>query len=98
MDVHAGGVSRRPRTRRGLQPMARHCADLDTPLTGQPTGTRRSDRFLAGLRAASRVTFVSHVQPDPASLGSMLALAHLIECRLNKPTRLTRDGPTNGAE
>src|SRR6478609_2734796 len=98
MDVHAGGVARRPRSRRGLQPMALHCADVEAPLNGQPTGTRRSDRFLAGLRSASRVTFVSHVQPDPDSLGSMLGLAHLVECRLGKPTRLTRDGLINRAE
>jgi nanoRNase/pAp phosphatase (c-di-AMP/oligoRNAs hydrolase) len=78
--------------------MALHCADVEAPLNGQPTGTRRSDRFLAGLRAAPRVTFVSHVQPDPDSLGSMLGLAHLVECRLGKPTRMTRDGLINRAE
>ena len=78
--------------------MALRCADADTPLNGQPTGTRRSDRFLAGLRSASRVTFVSHVQPDPDSLGSMLGLAHMVECQLGKPTRLSRDGLINRAE
>src|SRR5262249_27060052 len=78
--------------------MARRCADLDTPLNGKPTGTRRSDCFLAGLQDAPRVTFVSHVQPDPDSLGSMLGLAHLVECRLRVPTRLTRDGLINRAE
>ncbi|HKB38904.1 MAG TPA: DHH family phosphoesterase [Gemmataceae bacterium] len=78
--------------------MARRCADLDIPLNGKPTGTRRSDRFLAGLEDAPRVTFVSHVQPDPDSLGSMLGLAHLVECRLRVPTRLTRDGLINRAE
>src|SRR6185312_9396806 len=59
---------------------------------------RRSDRFLAGLHAASRVVFVSHVQPDPDSLGSMLGLAHLVETRLNKPTLITRDGLISRAE
>ena len=78
--------------------MALRCADVEAPLNGQTTGTRRSDRFLAGLRAASRVTFVSHVQPDPDSLGSMLGLAHLVQTRLGKPTRLTRDGLINRAE
>jgi nanoRNase/pAp phosphatase (c-di-AMP/oligoRNAs hydrolase) len=78
--------------------MALPCADLDIPLNAQPTGTRRSDRFLAGLRSAPRVTFVSHVQPDPDSLGSMLGLAHLVECRLGLPTRMTRDGLINRAE
>src|SRR5262249_30457472 len=84
--------------RRGMQTLARRSADLDPPLNGKTTGTRRSDLFLAGLRTAPRVTFVSHVQPDPDSLGSMLGLAHLIECRLHKPTRLTRDGLINRAE
>src|SRR5438105_2784895 len=81
-----------------MQAMARRSADLDIPLHGKPPGTRRSDQFLAGLRFAPRVTFVSHIQPDPDSVGSMLGLAHLVECRLGKPTRLTRDGLINRAE
>lgn len=60
--------------------------------------SRRSDRFLLGLEDASAVTFVSHVQPDPDSLGSMLGLAHLVETVLGKPTRLTRDGLISRAE
>ena len=78
--------------------MARLSADLDTPLNGKPTGLRRSDRFLAGLQDAPRVTFVSHVQPDPDSLGSMLGLAHLVETSSALPTRLTRDGLISRAE
>jgi nanoRNase/pAp phosphatase (c-di-AMP/oligoRNAs hydrolase) len=62
------------------------------------TGLRRSDRFLAGLQDADRVVFVSHVQPDPDSLGSMVALAHLVEHRLRKPTLITRDGIISRAE
>src|SRR6516165_106200 len=62
------------------------------------TLTRRSDRFLAGLSDAAAVTLVSHVQPDPDSLGSMMGLAHLIETVLDKPTRLTRDGLISRAE
>ncbi len=62
------------------------------------TITRRSDRFLAGLVDARSVTFVSHVHPDPDSLGSMLGLAHLVETCLEKPTRLTRDGLISRAE
>ncbi|MFO0807226.1 MAG: DHH family phosphoesterase [Gemmataceae bacterium] len=58
----------------------------------------RSDRFLSGLENASRVTFVSHVQPDPDSLGSMMGLAHLVEACLGKPTRLSRDGLISRAE
>jgi nanoRNase/pAp phosphatase (c-di-AMP/oligoRNAs hydrolase) len=64
----------------------------------KPTGQRRSDRFLAGLEEARAVTFVSHVHPDPDSLGSMMGLAHLVEVCLGKPTRLTRDGLISRAE
>lgn len=60
--------------------------------------TRRSDRFLAGLSPYRSVTFVSHVQPDPDALGSMVGLAHLVETCLGKPTRLTRDGAICRAE
>lgn len=67
-------------------------------VNGKSTLSRRSDRFLAGLRDATRVTFVSHVHPDPDSLGSMMGLAHLIETCLGKPTRLTRDGLISRAE
>src|SRR5947199_10667053 len=63
-----------------------------------PSADRRSDRFLAGLETASRVTFVTHVHPDPDGLGSMMGLAHLVESCLGKPTRLTRDGPVSRAE
>src|SRR5262249_49012416 len=59
---------------------------------------RRSDQFLAGLATATRVTFVSHVHPDPDSLASMMGLAHLVETRLDTPTRLTRDGMVSRAE
>src|SRR5215471_8067748 len=59
---------------------------------------RRSDRFLAGLSDATAVTFVSHVQPDPDSLGSMMGLAHLVQTVLDKPARITRDGLISRAE
>ncbi len=59
---------------------------------------RRSDRFLERLSDATRVTFLSHVQPDPDSLGSMMGLAQLVEEKLNIPTRLTRDGIISRAE
>src|SRR5689334_11708614 len=81
--------------------MARRSAASDDPGSNGSVLTateRRSDRFLAGLEEADRVTFVSHVNPDPDSLGSMLGLAHLVEARLRKPTRLTRDGPISRAE
>src|SRR5262245_15029545 len=62
------------------------------------TLSRRSDRFLAGLTEYRSVTFVSHVHPDPDSLGSMVGLAYLVEACLSKPTRLTRDGAICRAE
>lgn len=77
--------------------MARKSAD---PVNGRvPTlGLRRSDRFVNGLIHAGRVVFVSHVNPDPDSLASMLGLAHLVEYRLGKPTVMTRDGLISRAE
>jgi nanoRNase/pAp phosphatase (c-di-AMP/oligoRNAs hydrolase) len=72
---------------------------------GSPNGAngnngrlRRSDRFLAGLASARSVALVSHVHPDPDSLGSMLGIAHLVETRLGIPTRLIRDGLISRAE
>jgi nanoRNase/pAp phosphatase (c-di-AMP/oligoRNAs hydrolase) len=62
------------------------------------TLSRRSDRFLAGLTDFKGVTFVSHVHPDPDSLGSMVGLAYLVDACMGKPTRLTRDGSICRAE
>ena len=70
----------------------------DSELNGKSNPCRRSDRFLDGLAEFKGVTFVSHVHPDPDSLGSMMGLAHLVETCLNKPTRLTRDGLISRAE
>ena len=71
----------------------------DSGFNGRPaTLTRRSDRFLTGLADYRSVTFVSHVHPDPDSLGSMIGLAHLVESCLDKPTRITRDGTIGRAE
>jgi nanoRNase/pAp phosphatase (c-di-AMP/oligoRNAs hydrolase) len=77
--------------------MARRSADPDS-LTRSSAGIRRSDRFLAGLQNTERVVLVSHVNPDPDSLGSMLGLAQLVESRLTKPTLITRDGIIGRAE
>ena len=71
--------------------MARRSTDPDGAVRS-PAGARRSDRFLSGLRDTERVVFVSHVNADPDSLGSMLGLSHLVESRLEKPTVMTRDG------
>jgi nanoRNase/pAp phosphatase (c-di-AMP/oligoRNAs hydrolase) len=67
-------------------------------VNGKEPPSRRSDRFLEGLRNATAVTFVTHVHPDPDGLGSMMGLAHLVETCLGKPTRLTRDGVISRAE
>lgn len=76
--------------------MARHGADFSQ--NGKLTLPRRSDQFLGGLADYHLVTFVSHIQPDPDSLGSMIGLAHLVETCLGKETRLTRDGQICRAE
>src|SRR6516225_10116302 len=76
--------------------MARRSAD--SGLNGKPLSSRRSESFLEGLKPAATVTFVSHVHPDPDSLGSMMGLAYLVETTLGKPTRLLRDGIISRAE
>src|SRR5215831_12230462 len=76
--------------------MARRSAEMAS--NGKTTLVRRSERFLDGLEGVTGVTFVSHVHPDPDSLGSMMGLAHLVETSLGIPTRLTRDGLISRAE
>ncbi len=71
-------------------------ATLTAPTTA--VRTRKSDRFLAELRSCERVVFLSHVQPDPDSLGSMLGLAHLVRQRSGKPCVLTQDGLVSRSE
>ena len=53
--------------------MARRSAEL--AVNGTARSARPSGRFLAGLMDASSVAFVSHIHPDPDSLGAMLGLA-----------------------
>lgn len=77
--------------------MARRCADSEGG-GSKNNGPCCSERFLAGLSNARSVSFVTHVHPDPDSLGSMLGLAHLVEHRLGLPTRLTQDGLISRAE
>src|SRR5262245_23389058 len=62
------------------------------------TIARRSDRFLAGLEDFHGAVIVSHVHPDPDSLGSMVGLAHLIETCVGIPVQITQDGPICRAE
>jgi nanoRNase/pAp phosphatase (c-di-AMP/oligoRNAs hydrolase) len=53
----------------------------------------RSDRLLTTLRPFARVVVVSHVNPDPDSLGSMLGIKALVEAsQPGKPVILTVDG------
>lgn len=77
--------------------MARETAESSGPMRS-PTVSRRSDRFLAGLEEYHGVIVVSHVHPDPDSLGSMVGLAHLIETCVGIPVQITRDGPIGRAE
>jgi nanoRNase/pAp phosphatase (c-di-AMP/oligoRNAs hydrolase) len=77
--------------------MARRGADPEAS-TRSTAGLRRSDRFLIGLHDYDRIVLVSHVNPDPDALGSMIGLAHLVETRIGKPTLRTRDGIVGRAE
>ena len=59
----------------------------------------RSDRLLTALSPFHRVVIVSHVNPDPDSLASMLGLKALLEaCQNDKPVTLTVDGMIARAE
>jgi nanoRNase/pAp phosphatase (c-di-AMP/oligoRNAs hydrolase) len=72
--------------------------DTESALGGRASLARRSDRFLSGLADGARVVFLSHVHPDPDSLGSMMGLAHLVETCVGRPVLLTRDGLISRAE
>ncbi|WP_422926660.1 DHH family phosphoesterase [Singulisphaera sp. PoT] len=59
----------------------------------------RSERLLATLASFSRVVIVSHVNPDPDALASMLGLQAMIEqMQPGKPVVLTFDGMIARAE
>ncbi|MCS7159836.1 MAG: DHH family phosphoesterase [Gemmatales bacterium] len=62
------------------------------------TGESRSGALLASLQQFRGVYLISHINPDPDSLGSMAGLAWLIRHKLNLPTQLTRDGILGRAE
>ncbi len=65
---------------------------------GNPSDGCPSERFLEGLADFKSVTFISHIHPDPDSLGSMMGLAHLVSRKLRLPSRMTRDGFIGRAE
>ncbi len=83
-----------------------------SPETSSSTGRRRngngghgskdhpsaSERFLAGLKSFQSATLISHVNPDPDSLGCMLGIAHLVTGRAGLPVRMVRDGFIGRAE
>jgi nanoRNase/pAp phosphatase (c-di-AMP/oligoRNAs hydrolase) len=62
-------------------------------------GDRPSDRLLAALEPFRRVVMVSHVNPDPDALASMLGLKALLACRdPRKVVVMTVDGMIARAE
>jgi hypothetical protein len=67
---------------------------------GQNSGSAEcvSSRLLQGLEKYKGVHLVSHINPDPDSLGSMVALAWLIRQKVGMPVQLTRDGILGRAE
>ncbi|WP_165232549.1 DHH family phosphoesterase [Aquisphaera insulae] len=68
-------------------------------LQDQPARVVRSERLLAVLGPFRRVAIVSHVNPDPDSLASMLGLRALIEqAQPDKPVLLTVEGMIARAE
>jgi nanoRNase/pAp phosphatase (c-di-AMP/oligoRNAs hydrolase) len=65
---------------------------------GELTGSSTSPKLLHLLEDYSGVVLVSHVHPDPDSLGCMLALQYLIKKKLKKNCILTQDGFIGRAE
>jgi nanoRNase/pAp phosphatase (c-di-AMP/oligoRNAs hydrolase) len=60
---------------------------------------QRSERLLAALSPFARVVVVSHVNPDPDALASMLGIEALLShCQPGKPVVLTVDGMIARAE
>lgn len=79
--------------------MTDEAAQTDPPPESAPERISRSERLLNALAPFRRVVVVSHVNPDPDSLGSMLGIKTLVEtCRPGKPVILTLDGMLARAE
>lgn len=64
----------------------------------EPGGQGTSHKLLAHLADYKGIILVSHVHPDPDSLGSMLGLAYLFKKKLKKNSIITRDGFIGRAE
>ncbi len=66
---------------------------MDTGTEADVPRRNRSDRLLETLAPSARIVVVSHVNPDPDSLASMLGITALVEaCLPGKPVILTYDG------
>jgi nanoRNase/pAp phosphatase (c-di-AMP/oligoRNAs hydrolase) len=63
-----------------------------------PGGSSSSNKLLEHLQEYKGIILVSHVNPDPDSLGSMMGLAHLFKKKLKKNSILTQDGFIGRAE
>jgi nanoRNase/pAp phosphatase (c-di-AMP/oligoRNAs hydrolase) len=69
------------------------------PVTDAPSRPLRSERFLAAVAPFERIVVVSHVNPDPDALASMLGLQALLTARRPEvPVTLAQDGLIARAE
>jgi nanoRNase/pAp phosphatase (c-di-AMP/oligoRNAs hydrolase) len=72
---------------------------MTPPPHAESQDDRPSDRLLAALAPYRRVVMVSHVNPDPDALASMLGLKALLACRYpEKSAVMTVDGMIARAE
>ena len=72
---------------------------MSRPRSWRPSGRSARNGCLSALAPFRRVVVVSHVNPDPDSLASMLGLKALVEsCQKSKPVTLTVDGMIARAE
>ncbi len=74
-------------------------ADADAEPNQTLARLQRSERLLATLAPYSKIVLVSHVNPDPDALASMLGLKALLDhCQPGKSVTLTMDGMIARAE
>jgi nanoRNase/pAp phosphatase (c-di-AMP/oligoRNAs hydrolase) len=73
--------------------MTADLASTETTANPERSGTSPCERLLSTLEPFQRVVLVSHVNPDPDSLASMLGIQALLEsAQPGKPVILTVDG------